>query len=106
MTARVELLYFSECPNHDRAEALVRAVAASEGLELDLERIEVVDDGAAQKLRFLGSPTLRVEGRDVEAGADARAGFHRSCRLYRTRDGVHGLPDERDIRRSLRGDAR
>jgi len=52
----------------------------------------VPDDAAAQSERFLGSPTVRVDGRDVEPGADQRTDFGLKYRLYRTEDGFAGLP--------------
>jgi hypothetical protein len=50
----------------------------------------VETDEEAQRLRFLGSPTVRVDGRDVEPGVDARDDFGLKCRLYRTQEGLTG----------------
>ena len=59
------------------------------------------DPETAQKLRFLGSPTVRIAGQDVEPGAAARTDFALSCRLYRTDAGLQGQPDERWVRAAL-----
>jgi hypothetical protein len=98
---RVELLYFEQCPNHRDAEDLVRRVASAAGVAVDLRRVEVADDDAAQGLRFLGSPTLRVDGHDVEPGAGERRDFQRACRLYRSDTGLRRLPEEAQVRRAL-----
>lgn len=45
-----------------------------------------------ERLRFLGSPSLRVNGRDVEPGADERETFVFACRVYRTPVGFSGQP--------------
>ena len=55
-------------------------------------------------MRFLGSPTVRVNGRDVEPGADDRDDYVFSCRIYRNQGGVSGQPDERWLRAALGGD--
>ena len=51
--------------------------------------------------RFLGSPTIRVNGRDIEPGADARSEFTLACRVYRTDSGFSGQPDDRWLRDAL-----
>lgn len=97
---RVEILYFDGCPNHELARALVERVAAELRMEPAIELVEVAADSAAE-LRFVGSPTIRVEGRDVEPGADERHEFALSCRVYRTERGPAGQPDEAWIRDAL-----
>ena len=102
-TPRVEILYFDGCPNHEPARALVERVAAELQLDPSIDLVEVVDPEAAAELRFLGSPTVRVDGRDVEPGAEARHEFVLSCRVYRTECGLAGQPDEAWIREALTG---
>lgn len=53
---------------------------------------------------FLGSPTVRVDGRDVEPGADVREDFGLKCRLYRTEDGLTGTPAEEWLVAAIRAD--
>ena len=103
---RVEILYFDGCPNHEPARALIERVGAELRLEPAIELVEVVDPDAAADLRFLGSPTIRVDGRDVEPGADERHEFVLSCRVYRSERGLAGQPDEAWIRDALSGAAR
>ena len=98
---RVAILYFKGCPNHEPARALVERVAAELQLDPAIEFVEVVDPEAASKLRFLGSPTIRVDGRDVEPGAEERQEFVFSCRVYRTEQGLAGRPDEAWIRAAM-----
>lgn len=102
---RVEILYFEGCPNHELARALVEQVATQLALrprvDLDLDLVLVADAEAAANLRFLGSPTVRVDGRDVEPGAEDRREFAISCRVYRGESGFSGQPEERWIRDAL-----
>lgn len=101
MTARVEILYFEGCPNHEPARELVERIARELRLRPSIELVEVPDEGAAARLRFLGSPTVRVAGHDVEPGADTRTDFALCCRIYRIERGSAGRPDERWIREAL-----
>jgi hypothetical protein len=97
----VEVLYFEGCPNHEPAQALVERVAAQLRLTPRIELIEVAAAAAAVALRFLGSATVRVDGRDVEPGAEERHDFAFSCRVYRTDRGLAGQPDTSWIRDAL-----
>jgi hypothetical protein len=99
--SRVEILYFDGCPNHEPARALVERVTAEQRVEPAIELVEVVGPDAAADLRFLGSPTIRIDGRDVEPGAEERNEFVLSCRVYRTERGLAGQPDEEWIRDAL-----
>ena len=94
----VEVLTFAGCPNAERALELVARVADELGVEPDVRRVEIADPAAAHDQRFLGSPTIRVDGRDVEPGADARSEYVLACRVYRTDAGARGIPDERWLR--------
>ena len=98
---RVEILYFEGCPNHEQARALVERIAAELTVEPEILLVEVPDPDAAIALKFLGSPTVRVNGRDVEPGAEERHDFVLSCRVYRSERGFAGQPDERWIREAL-----
>ncbi len=103
---RVAILYFDGCPNHEPARALVERVAAELQLEPTIDLVAVADADAAAELRFLGSPTVRVDGRDVEPDASERDEFVLSCRVYRTERGLGGQPDEAWIRDALTEPAR
>jgi hypothetical protein len=98
---RVEILYFDGCPNHEAARGLVERVAAELQVEPEIDVVEVPDADAATELRFLGSPTVRVNGRDVEPGAEERGDFVFSCRVYRGERGFSGQPDAGWVRQAL-----
>jgi hypothetical protein len=104
MRPKVELLYFEGCPQWQQTRGLVERVASELQVDVDLRPVEVADPETAVKLRFLGSPTVRVDGRDVEPGAEDRRGYVFACRVYRSEAGVSGQPDERWLRAALNGD--
>jgi hypothetical protein len=87
---KVELLYFDGCPNHEALLPRLRGLL--EGADVKLRAVE--SDEAAQRLGFLGSPTVRIDGRDVEPDADQRRDYGLKCRLYRTADGLAGAPPD------------
>ncbi len=98
---RVEILYFESCPNHEPARALVERLAAQLRIEPEIQLVKVADREAAIELRFLGSPTVRVDGVDVEPGAEERRDFALACRIYRSEGGVAEQPQESWVREAL-----
>jgi hypothetical protein len=94
----VEVLTFEGCPHAEPALELVNRVVRELGVGADVRRIDVPDPETAAAHLFLGSPTIRVNGRDVEPGAQERSDFVLSCRVYRTDAGFSGQPDEQWVR--------
>lgn len=100
-TATAELLYFEDCPNRQGAQELLELVAEQEAVTLDLRLTEVASPEEAQTHRFLGSPSIRINGHDVEPGADERTTFMVACRVYRTEKGFSSQPAAAWIRAAL-----
>ncbi len=101
VTPEVELLWWAGCPSAESAIELVRSEMAVAGLDPDALVIrEVGDQAAAARDRFVGSPTIRVAGRDVQDPAGEPVGL--TCRVYHLRDGrVSALPDRADVAAAL-----
>ena len=97
----VEILYFDGCPNQQGARELVERVSSELGVEPELRLVNVPDEEAARRLRFLGSPTIRVDGSDVDPHAGERDEYVLSCRVYQIEVGFAGQPDERWVRDAL-----
>ncbi|MGZ5336667.1 MAG: DF family (seleno)protein [Solirubrobacterales bacterium] len=99
----VEFLWWRECPSWERVLARLRATMEELGLDPDsIEQEEMLTEDDAERSSFIGSPTIRVDGVDVQPpGPDQPAGL--SCRIYRHRDGkISPLPDPDDVRDALR----
>jgi len=96
----VEVLTFEGCPHAEPALELAKRVIAESGSGATVRRVDLPDADAAEAHRFLGSPTIRVNGRDIEPGAE-RDQYVLSCRIYRTDSGVRGEPDEQWLREAL-----
>jgi hypothetical protein len=97
----VEVLTFEGCPHAGPALELAERVVAETGIGATVRRVDVADAAAAAAQRFLGSPTIRVNGRDIEPGVGERDEYVLSCRVYRTEHGLQGEPDERWLRDAL-----
>ncbi len=82
----IEVLYFDGCPSYEHAVALVRQALAAEQITAPIQLIRVESDAEAQRHRFYGSPTIRVNGEDI-APFPAGATPHLACRVYRRPDG-------------------
>jgi hypothetical protein len=98
---KVELLYWEGCPSHEQALAALRE--AMDELGLDSGAVEVRHVGTdenAEAEAFVGSPTIRVDGVDVQDPGDEPAAL--TCRVYHRRDGrISPLPDPADVRSAL-----
>jgi hypothetical protein len=97
----VEFLWWEGCPSSDDALAELREEMAAAGLDPEtIEVREITTDADAQREEFVGSPTIRLNGRDIQPPGDDPVGL--TCRVYRLRDGrVSALPDREDVRAGL-----
>ncbi len=98
---RIELLYFDGCPNHEALLPRLRELLAQSGVPAEIDLRRIADEGAAQRDRFLGSPTVRVDGHDVEPDAELRTDYGIKCRLYRTASGLSGQPPQECLQAAL-----
>lgn len=101
----IEFLWFDDCPNHHDARALLRAVLSEmlveRGIEASIEDINVADIETGERVKFPGSPTIRIDGVDVEPGYVDDGGYTPRCRLYGTADGLRGVPERARIERAI-----
>lgn len=91
---KVELLYFDGCPNHDAFLPRLKELLSRAQVDAEVELRQVGTPEEGERERFLGSPTLRIDGRDVEPGAEHRDDFGFKCRLYRSEEGLVGMPPD------------
>lgn len=97
----VELLYWDGCPSYPEARQLLADVLAAKGVKAEIHMHHVGTDAEARALRFPGSPTIRIDGRDVDPrGADATPAL--TCRVYYLPDGrVSPIPSREDLEAAL-----
>lgn len=82
---KIELLYFSSCPSYKQALANIKAALKEKNLQAELVLVNVESEEKAKEVGFQGSPSVRINGKDLE-GRDE--GFSFSCRIY----SVNGKP--------------
>jgi hypothetical protein len=97
----IEVLYVQDCPHYPATLALVERLRADLGIDAELRISLIVDQAAAEEARFPGSPTVRVDGRDVEPGSEPVTEYVVGCRLYRLEYRFAGQPEERWVREAL-----
>lgn len=100
-TLRVTLRHFEGCPHWRTAHDRLRQALRQEGfsrVEPILKRVETPEE--AERLRFVGSPTILLNGRDPFAETDESFGL--SCRVYQTPEGLAGSPTIEQLREALR----
>jgi hypothetical protein len=99
--ARVQLLWFQDCPNHERARAMLRELVEELAPGARIEDVDATDPSVAERYRFPGSPTIRIDGRDVDPSFVDPGDYTPRCRLYRTPEGLRGLPDRAWVESAL-----
>lgn len=99
---KIEILYFGGCPNHKPAIELVHQVLREVGVSARVVEVNVPDAATAEAARFLGSPTIRVDGLDVEPGARTAREYALSCRTYFTNGRIEGLPSRELVRQAVK----
>jgi hypothetical protein len=93
----VRLLYFDGCPNWAITDGHLAALARELGFALDYQKVETPQE--AERVGFLGSPTVLIDGHDPFAQGDEPTGL--ACRVYETPDGAAGSPTLEQLRSVL-----
>src|SRR5713101_9071073 len=90
---KIEFLWLQDCPNHQQARTLLLDLLCAKGIETEVDDIDATDPSVANEYRFPGSPTIRIDGRDVEPGFEDPGDYTPRCRLYFTSGGIRGAPE-------------
>ena len=97
----IEIRAREACPSRGLARAVVARGGAETGVSARIEVVDMTSEEQAHERRFPGSPTVRVEGRDVDQRLNGRAEFTLADRVYRTDRGLAGWPDAAWVREAL-----
>jgi hypothetical protein len=90
---RIEVLYVPGCPNYQPAVERIQGVLASESVLDEIHGVPVSTEAQAMAFGFPGSPTIRINGEDVEPNQTNTPGL--ACRLYAN---LSGVPSEEVLR--------
>jgi hypothetical protein len=99
---KVELLYIAGCPNHQEAARTLREILREARGSYEVSELEVTDAAQAQALEFIGSPSIRIEGRDIEPMVTEQLQYGLACRTYLSNGKQTGLPPNGLIRTAIR----
>ena len=97
---KIDLLYFDGCPSWQIALDILKRVLREEGIPEPVNVIEIVNDEQAQKEKFLGSPSIRING--IDLWLEQRENYSLSCRVYATPEGVKGWPTNEMLRSKIK----
>jgi hypothetical protein len=99
---KIEVLYFDGCPNHTATVEAVRQALKSERRSAEIEEVEVRTPEDAEARGFLGSPTVRINGLDIQPEARTLKSYGFGCRTYVEGSARSGAPSASLIRRAVR----
>ncbi len=89
---KIELLYFSDCPNYQGALKQIEEVTRTANIAAEVELRDIRTEEEALRSRFLGSPTIRVNGEDIDPAARSSTDYGLKCRVYRQGNRLAGVP--------------
>jgi hypothetical protein len=97
---KVELLYFEGCPHWREGLENLKAALAEEHIIADINLVKINDDDDADREKFLGSPSFRINGKDL--WPEERQSYRLGCRIYQLANGMHGYPTVTILREKIR----
>lgn len=98
---KVEHLYIDDCPHHEPLAHVLRSLLDEASRDERIVPRRIVDEQQAIRERFLGSPTVRINGQDVDSSAAAQIDYGLQCRPYVTDASLQGMPSTEWIRTGL-----
>lgn len=99
---KIEFLYFDGCPNHVRALSHLKESLDELRVDTDIEVIEIKDNSEAVEKQFLGSPSIRINGKDIEIDENESTEYSMRCRRYRYGQNILGYPPKAMILKALK----
>jgi hypothetical protein len=96
---KIDLLYIDDCPSWKGGLKNLESALRAEGLKASIRLVKVPDEVAAARLKFLGSPSFCVDGKDLWPAVRKR--YDLNCRVYSTPQGLRGAPTMEMLREKL-----
>ncbi len=75
MKVQVRVLFSEGCDNTPPTIDLIEKISSELGLDIDLKMVPIENQEQAQQWNFLGSPTVQVNGLDIEPSARSATAF-------------------------------
>jgi hypothetical protein len=100
-SVKVQLLYFPDCPSHERAMELVWEAIQMEGVQAQIETVRIETEQEAERYRFVGSPTIRING--IEVDPQPHLPYRLTCRIFHQENGrLSPVPSLTMLRETIR----
>ena len=97
----IELLWFEGCPNHHAASEMLQGVLDELGVVDPIVSVDVPDLEVGERVKFPGSPTIRINGTDIDPEYEDTGDYTPRCRVYMTNSGYKGVPERRWIENAV-----
>jgi Domain of unknown function (DUF2703) len=98
-----DILYDKTCEHYSKTIQYVKNVLLEEGIEAIVNEVDVTSAEQARRLNFIGSPTVRINGEDIESEAEQKQGhIHGSCRMYNYKGQISVTPNQEQIRAAIK----
>lgn len=98
---KIEFLYFDGCPNHERALTNLKEVLSDAGIKDDIQIINIQQPEDVTNQHFLGSPSIRINGKDLEITENESTEYSMRCRRYKNGNVMEGFPSKELIKVNL-----
>lgn len=98
---KIRFLYFLGCPNVEPAKNLLEKILNEENVKAEIQMLEITDLKMAETEHFLGSPTIQINGKDIEEEKESHPALL-GCRVYNTKEGLSGIPPLDLIQKAIR----
>jgi glutaredoxin len=89
---RIQVFTSPSCSHGEAAVVTVKEYLAEAGVEAEVEEVVTANFEDAKNVRSLGSPTVRIDGVDIEYGTTEPQEFTSECRYYNTAEGWKPSP--------------
>ncbi|MGZ4904500.1 MAG: DF family (seleno)protein [Halobacteriota archaeon] len=97
----IDLLYYEDCPHYKEAEKALKEVLDEENVDAEVHMVRVEYGAQADIHGFIGSPTIRINGQDLEPEVNSEATYQGHCRIYMHKDQPFESPPKEMIRAAL-----
>lgn len=98
----VDVLYYEDCRHYEEATKTLKAVLEEENVEATVNMVKVAKGGEAEAFGFIGSPTILINGHDVEPEMNHTSPFQGHCRVYVYKGEMFEVPPKELIREALK----
>ena len=98
---KIELFYFRNCPSYKQTIRDLGKILKEKKINVKVEMVEIKSEQEAKKVKFIGSPTLRINGKDIDSLAGLSKHYGMRCRIYFYKGKISPSPPEEMIVKSL-----